>query len=289
MRNIMNEKLLITETNPIKARYYDYKHFTYPWHCHSQFEIAYVEKSSGTCYAGDCIEKYTDGDLILFGENLPHYLKSDDIYYKENTKLRVKGIIIQFEKNFMSYSINHYPQLLQIKEFLKASKRGVMYKRIENGEIKTLLDRIVTDTGFHQIVNLLELLQQLAIYPDKKFLASQQYQPSLPILGGNRIEKIIDYIWKNYTQNISLEDMADKAAMNRSAFCRYFKKQTGKSFVRFVNDIRVGYARKLLMDNDMDIAQIAFDSGFESVNHFNRTFKSITSYTPTEFRYNMLK
>lgn len=289
MRSIMNEELQITEANPIKARYYDYKHFTYPWHCHSQFEIVYVEKGTGICYTGDCMEKYTDGDLIFWGENLPHYLKSDEAYHDENSELRVQGIIIQFERDFMNYSINHYPQLVQIKEFLQASKRGFLFKEITCSAIRPLLTNLATDSGFAQIVNLLELLQRLALYPNKKFLASQHYQPAFPVWADKRIEKIISYIQKNYTQNICLEDIADKAAMNRSSFCRYFKKQTGKSFVQFVNDMRVGLACKLLMDKKLSISQIAFDSGFESVNHFNRIFKSITSYTPTEYQCQMLK
>ena len=289
MKNIMSEQLSITENNPIKARYYDYECFTYPWHYHSQFEIIYVEKSSGLCYAGDCIEKYDDGDLIFLGDNLPHYMRSEEMYNRKDTGLRVKGIIVQFEKDFMSNSINYYPQLLQIKEFLKNSQRGFFFRQLECREILSLLDDLVTNDGFPQIPNLLILLQKMALYPGKKYLASPYYQQSFPVLGDKRIEKIIAYIQSNYTKNISLEDIADKAAMNPSAFCRYFKRQTGKSFIRYVNDMRVGYACKLLMNKKLNISQIAFDAGFESVNHFNRTFKTITSYTPTEYQHNILK
>ena len=55
-RPIINEKLPISESNPIKARYYDYDRFTYPWHFHSQYEIIYVKESHGLCFVGDCIE-----------------------------------------------------------------------------------------------------------------------------------------------------------------------------------------------------------------------------------------
>ena len=122
-RPIINEKLPISESNPIKARYYDYDRFTYPWHFHSQYEIIYVKESHGLCFVGDCIEKFSAGDVILFGTNLPHYMRSNDIYGSENATSRVQGTIIQFEQNFMQYSFDYYPQFLQIKILLEESRR----------------------------------------------------------------------------------------------------------------------------------------------------------------------
>lgn len=75
MRQIINEQLQISESNPIKARYYDYDRFTYPWHFHSQYEIIYVKKSCGRCFVGDCIERFSEGDVVLFGPSLPHYMR----------------------------------------------------------------------------------------------------------------------------------------------------------------------------------------------------------------------
>jgi hypothetical protein len=86
-----------------------------------------VKESVGLCFVGDHIEKYSAGDLILFGPNLPHYMLSEDIYKTGNHELRVKDTIIQFEKKFMSYSIEHYPQFMQIKIFLEKSRRGVFF------------------------------------------------------------------------------------------------------------------------------------------------------------------
>ena len=98
MRTIMNEKLPISSSIPIKARHYDYQHFTYPWHFHSQYERMFVKEGFGQCFVGDTIHQFSDGDLILFGSNLPHYMNSDDSFKKKDSKLRVKGTIIQFEK-----------------------------------------------------------------------------------------------------------------------------------------------------------------------------------------------
>ncbi len=285
MKNIMNEQLPISEHNPIRARYYDYDHFTYPWHFHSQFEIIYVKESFGLCYTGDRIERYESGDLVFLGNDLPHYMRSADIYHTGNKELRVKGTIIQFEKDFMNHSICHYPQLLSIKEFLNRSKRGFLFPRLSCPDMLRMLEEFPTCDGFQQVIGLMVLLQKMASYKNKQYLASPLYHETFPTLGDKRIEKILAFINSNYTNpHLSLEDIVSKAAMNTSAFCRYFKQQVGKSFVRYVSDMRVAYACKLLTLKQVNIFQVAMDCGFGSVSHFNRTFKQITSLTPSQYQ-----
>ena len=172
MRQIINEQLQISESNPIKARYYDYDRFTYPWHFHSQYEIIYVRKGDGRCFVGDCIEQFSDGDMILFGPNLPHYMRSDDAYHCGNPLLRVQGTIVQFEENFMQYSFDHYPQFHQIRLLLKEAKRGVVFHAADNGTVRGRVSAFPELKGFGQITGLLDLLQELSVSVRKKPLAS---------------------------------------------------------------------------------------------------------------------
>ena len=151
MRQIINEQLQISESNPIKARYYDYDRFTYPWHFHSQYEIIYVKKGRGCCFVGDCIEQFADGDVILFGPNLPHYMRSDDEYRCGNPMLRVQGTIVQFEENFMQYSFDHYPQFHQIRLLLEESKRGVLLHTAGSGPVCGMMSGFPGLKGFGQI------------------------------------------------------------------------------------------------------------------------------------------
>ncbi|WP_304408280.1 AraC family ligand binding domain-containing protein, partial [Bacteroides acidifaciens] len=120
MKKIMNEKLAITTSNPVRARSYEYPRFTYPWHFHSEYEIIYVEKGEGDCLVGDSIIPYLEGDLILFGSELPHSMQSppdsgEEADDGEKTELKVKGVNIQFEKDFMHYSISQYSQFIPIR------------------------------------------------------------------------------------------------------------------------------------------------------------------------------
>lgn len=83
MRKIMNEQLPISKSSPLKARFYDYPYFTYPWHFHTEYEVIYVKEGTGMRFVGNNAEKYVDGDIILLGSDLPHYMKSDDVYQKK--------------------------------------------------------------------------------------------------------------------------------------------------------------------------------------------------------------
>lgn len=287
MKTIMNEKLSISESNPIRARHYDYDHFTYPWHFHSEYEIIYVKESTGHRFVGDSIEEYSGGDLILLGSNLPHYMRSSPIYMAENETLRVKGTIIQFEKDFMNHSIANYPQFVQIKNLLEESRRGIHFPYPYSKEIIGQLERIPSANGILQITSLLLLLQEMAVFTEKRLLASPNFHESLSSFGNSRIEKIMSYLNDHYTRNISLKEISSLAAMNPTAFCRYFKENTGKTFMQYITEMRVGYACKLLKAKDMSISHISMECGFDCIIHFNRTFKKLTGFTPSGYKEQM--
>ena len=267
MRQIINEQLQISESNPIKARYYDYDRFTYPWHFHSQYEIIYVKKGRGGCVGGDCREQFADG----------------------NPMLRVQGTIVQFEENFMQDSFDHYPQFHQIRLLLEESKRGVLLHTAGSGPVCGMMSGFPGLKGFGQIAGLLDLLQELSVSVQRKMLASPFYYEKFPAVGNKRIDKIISFINSNYTRSLKLDEIAEMANMNSSAFCRFFKEVTERTFLQYVTDMRIGYACKLLTIGDMEVSQIAVECGFDSISHFNRTFKQLTKLTPTQYRNQIMK
>ncbi len=285
MKTAISEKLHISEGNPIKARYYDYDYFRYPWHFHSQFEIIWVKESFGQGYVGDRIERFGGGDLLLFGSNLPHYMRSDESYMDGVAKGRVRGTIIQFEAEFMSYSIHNYPQLMSIKELLAQSRRGFIFPAVSDPAVVKLVEEFPLQSGFRQIVDLLELLERLAKCGAGRLVASPFFHKEFSVGDDDRIQKILAYINNNYTDpQLGLGDVASKAAMNTSAFCRYFKQRVGKSFVAYVSEMRVAHACKLLTLKRPGISHIAAECGFGSTGNFNRAFKQITSFTPTQYQ-----
>lgn len=286
---LMHEQLSIHEKNPIIARFFNYDRFSFPWHFHSVFEIIYVTESTGQRFVADSMENFYPGDLILLGHNVPHYMRSAPEYETGNDKLRVKGVIIQFEKDFMAHAIQQYTDMMHIKSLLEKSERGIHFPVSGNNEITSYITRLPTLSGLEQIVHLLYLLDKMAVCTDKRILGSTHFSNSLSLFTNNRMEKVLSYITFHYTENISLENTASLVAMNTTAFCRYFKEKSGKTFMEYILELRVGYACQLLLSNSMDISQLSMECGFNTVSHFNRIFKRITNLTPSEYRKQFLK
>lgn len=280
----MHEQLPIDDNHPIIARYYDYKRFTYPWHFHRAYEIIYVREGHGERFVADNIGTFGAGDIILLGSNLPHYMRSAVEYFSENSQKRVKGVIIQFHQDFMAHAINNYIDLKQIKDLLEESKRGILFTPPSNKEIIEEIEGLPLLKGIDRLINLLLILTRMARSKNKDFLGSRQFNNSLPIFADDRLEKVLSYVNYHYTEKINLQEVAAKIPMNATAFCRYFKEKSGKTFIDYILDLRIGYACKLLSDKSMDISQIGIASGFNSITHFNRIFKRKTNMTPTEYK-----
>ena len=171
MRKILNEQLDITDAHPLKARFYDYKNFTYPWHFHSEFEVIYIEKGYGLGMAGDGMTDFSDQQLFLLGSNLPHYLENAPEYDLKE-ELRVNGVIIQFEKDFMQYAFSHYSQFQGINRLLEEAQRGLLFSLSNcTDNIPQIIKRIPQKEGVGQIVEFLQLLDALTHLTPQKVIS----------------------------------------------------------------------------------------------------------------------
>ncbi len=287
MRTIINERLPISKSSPLKARFFDYEHFSYPLHFHSEYEIIYIKEGTGTRFLGNSITKFQAGDILLIGSNLPHFMKSDEAYHLGNVDLRVKGTIIQFEKEFMYYAVNHYPHFMKIKNLFQESQRGIYFAAANFPKLQDLIEKIPLENGLNQLMLFLEILKEMSETENRQTISTTDFVNET-IYDTARIDKIMSFLNKNYTRHISLEEIASFAAMNASAFCRYFKSKTGKSFKNYILDMRIGYACKLLLMEDISISQLSSQCGFETISHFNKTFKKNTGYVPSQYRKTML-
>jgi AraC-like DNA-binding protein len=283
MKNLMNEKLSISETEPMKARFYAYERFTYPWHFHSEYEIIYFEEGKGTRFVGNNIEPFIPGEVLLIGPNLAHYMKSD-----EHQPKGLKGTIIQFSKDFMQNAIGNYSHFAKIKKLLYESRNGVVFSSHSNDNLYAVLNKIPDEKGINQIITLLEILKIMSENEFHKTLSTSE-PTEISVSEHPRFDKVISFLNRNYNREIKLEEIASVAAMNPSAFCRYFRNKTGKTLKNYIAHMRTSYACKLLLTQNMNISQISNECGFETVSYFNKTFKEKTGYTPTEYKYLMLK
>ncbi len=281
---IMHEQIGFSGQPTLKIKWGEIPFFGFPWHYHSEYEILYVLESYGTRFVADSVEPFEAGELVMLGRNLPHYWRNDEKYYKGDPRLVVKRLTIHVPGELFGDYFIHLPEFLSIKKMLERSERGIRFLPPFDREVGALLTELPEFTGFNQLIRFLEILQLMSEVPDFKLLASEAYKPGLHDLSDDRVQKVIRFLTFNYQHHISLGEVASLAGMHPTAFCRFFKEKTGKLFSQYLNELRVGFACKLLMDGNLQISQICFETGFNNLSNFNRTFKTITGLTPTSYQ-----
>lgn len=285
---IMHEQVSFVPRTMLKVKWDDFPHFTFPWHFHSEYEIVFVLKSSGKRFVADNIEPFKEGDITLLGSNLPHFWKSDK-FDESNENMRVNAIVVQFHKDLFREEINSYPEFHRIKELLKKADRGIHFGSPDNEKIGKMLKRLLKLQGLERMLYFIKLMDMMARTENYRILASKGYQIEEHKELNNRLDKIMHFINTNYQRKITQEEVASKIGMSTAAFCRYFKEKTGKGFIFFINEMRIGYACKLLIENHLSISQICYECGFNNLSNFNRMFKRQIGYTPGEYQQQFVK
>ncbi len=259
-------------------------HFAVPWHFHPEIEILFVVKSSGTSYVGDGIHRFTDGEISIIGENVPHWWKSDRKYSDGTDNSGIKALIIQFRKEIFESNFINLPEMAAIGEFLKKSQRGVQFLGKSRKILGDQITKIFQLSGINRITELILLLDMMANTKDYKYHSSIGYSKTVNTYDFYRFNKIHEHIILNFNKPIKLEDVANTVNISPTAFCRYFKKHTGKTFLSFLNEMRIGHACKLMIDGKLPVALASMESGFNNLSHFNAQFKRVMKLTPTEYQ-----
>ena len=247
------------------------------WHFHPEIELVYIEGADGTRHVGDHISSFIGSDLVLIGSNIPH------LNFDYGIKTAYRKTVIQLRPDFLDTSLSNTPELQVIEQLLNLSKYGVVFDGPVKKEIGRRMQELHLRDSFEQFREMLYILQHLALSQDKHVL--HEY-PVLNPYGQKdkiRLEKVFTYIEEHYKESIDLTAMASLCHLTREAFCRYFKRMTRLTFTAFVNNYRIDAAKKLLLQ-DVQIVDVCFECGFESVSYFNRVFKKVTGYSPSAFK-----
>jgi AraC-like DNA-binding protein len=283
IQSIMHEQVLIPGGSPIRVKWDDFLHFKFPWHFHSEIEIVYVIKSSGIRYVADKMEPFTDGDLVLVGSQVPHYWRNDENYLKGNPNYRVNAVVVQFASDFMEKPFKSYPEMSHIHDLIDRAALGIHFSKEFSHSIGDKIKMLYEQQGFMRFMGLLGILDAMARTKNYRLLASPDYHKKPLNVKDQRLEKVLNFINLNYTEKVTLNQLASRFGMNTSAFSRYFKSKTGKSPVQYINEMRISYACKLLQDHSYSISHICFECGFNNLSNFNRFFKEKMKVSPKEY------
>ena len=265
------------------VKFDDLPHFRFPLHFHEELEIIYMIKSFGKKIVGDAVEDFVPGDLSVYGSNLPHFYMSDPSFYSGDPSLRVNAIVIQFPMSYFPESQLLRTEFASVKKLLQGASSGLFFSgesAVTGGEI---IQQIFNSSGMERHLLFVKLVDYLGNCKSR-IIASSDYTNEMKDQHEPRMAKIYKFTTRNYNRKIELEEVASVAGMNVTAFCRYFRQKSGKTFSQFVNEQRISYACKFLMHGSRTIADISDEAGFNNISNFNRQFKNIMGKSPSEYR-----
>jgi AraC-like DNA-binding protein/mannose-6-phosphate isomerase-like protein (cupin superfamily) len=260
--------------NSYVAYRYTTSAFPFLWHYHPEYELTLILEGSGKRMVGDSHEYFFPGDLVLLGPGLPHTWVSE---------MSSAAVVIQFSEIFVA-PILQFPECDRIRQLLARASQGLAFP-MSKSTLPTAIERLPAAKSVSRITALLEVLQGMAgPRVASRALASPNFQPAPGKKTEGRIGKVFQYIHRHSAETVSLGEMAALINLSESAFCKFFKRTTGKTFSDYLSETRIGHACHLLSESDDTISEIAYRSGFESLTYFNRVFLRKKGMRPREFR-----
>jgi len=277
----MYEQIEIGTSQSLKIKKYLIPYIDIPYHHHPEIELVLVIKSSGKVFIRNSQVSFEPGDMFIFGSNAPHLILNDKEYY--NKKLESELIVIQFHHELYKNHLLKIPEFINIQKLFEQSTAGIKFSNIFSTKLYHQIEQLIEYSGierFTQVFSALDKLQNELQYQliDKFAVAYSDIEAV------ERIQKINRFLLQNYNRDILLKEVAEIACLNKSSFCRYFKKHFRKTFTQYLNELRIDYASKLLIEGSFPISRIGYEAGYNNLPYFIRQFNKIVGMTPTQYR-----
>ncbi|WP_299974898.1 AraC family transcriptional regulator [uncultured Pseudoteredinibacter sp.] len=279
----MYEKVLPTPNSSWRFHLYRLDEIPFNWHYHSEYEICLTLNSRGQRFIGDDISNYDNFDLVFLGPNLPHTWHSKELLHElgEQHFTFVAQLPMQWLENFAG----SMPELDSLGDLLQRSARGVEFSRATAVKCANLFYKMVDADPMSRFVMLFQILELLISDKNASTIASvgQDLRTGYDS-SSSKAERIINYIFEHYTENLKAAQLAEFAHMSTNHFHRFIKQRTEKTFTELVTQLRIGKACSLLVNSSLPIANISERCGFNNISNFNRRFYQEKSLTPSAFR-----
>ena len=253
------------------------------YHSHPEFELEFVKKGSGVHVIGGITETCVEGEIFLIPGNLPHSWFWDNSAPDREDQQRIEEYTVQFQPQFIRKLMVHFPEMEECAIFYNQLTHAIEIKGETAESIRQLLIGMQQQSPAHRLLSFLYILTEISTCKDVRIISLAPTEWSTP-RRAERIDKVYKFILENYTRPVSLDEIADVACMNKSAFCIFFKKMTGKTFANLMNEYRVNKACLLLTNSSLSVNEICFACGFNDVSHFTKVFKQLKGCPPGKYR-----
>ena len=267
-----------------RVKHVDKSYLDSHFHFHDACEMVLIEEGYGKRIVGDHVDDFEENDLVLMGPNLPHIWQNDNIFFQQHRHLRVKATVLYFAPAMVLNLVTGMEAEQQITELITKAGRGMRIKGDTHQQLLTQIKAVTVAEGLKKISLFLEMIDLLSHSADYDYLASDSYKNAFTTKDAGRFNDVYQHMITHFHREITLDEIAGVARMSSTAFCRYFKTRTQKSFVQFLQEIRISHACKLLRQSEYSILEIAFESGYNNLVNFNKCFRNITTMSPSDYR-----
>jgi len=253
------------------------------WHYHPEVELIYFIEGKTNGVIGDGFQHFDEGDLVILGANFPHVIQENKAFVKEHPDCKPFGLIIQFTEDFLGPDFMRKPELQSANMLLKKAQRGLYFKKAAVDKVKDSLLQMHKLNETRKLFTLLDVLETLAESDAYDYMTHKNYGYD-HTQDEERMRRINEYVYEHFSEKITIKEIASIANMTETSFCRYFKTRTLKNFTRFLNEIRISYACRLLSNTNYNVTAVCFESGFNELSYFTRQFKKIMKLAPQEYQ-----
>lgn len=250
-------------------------------HFHPEYELTSVLHGRGKRIVGGQADYFEAGDLVLLNADIPHCWMYET--KKTENEIEVENLVIQFN-TILIKNFGRFPEFRHIKKMFDGMKSGFVIKNSTLKYVQNQMLSMASENEFERLISLFNILNAMSVSNDLLPIDGFMNPVRMSVDDMARFQKAYSYIIANYKKNITLSEISEEVAMSETAFCRFFKKISRKTFVEFLSDYRIDAACKLLRETDKPIWDIGFSCGFMDTPHFNRTFKSKKGISPLKYR-----
>lgn len=273
-------KIPRSQGEPIMLQHDREPHIYNTLHQHPELQLMLIKESSGTAVIGGYIGEFHPGDVFVIGSNVPHVFRNDEAYYQGDAGLRAEVVYVFLDDSLPKSFILNFAE---VEEMFTMARQGIRLKGGLREEVAGNIEGLLGVSGLDKLIAVLTILSKIIKSESREFLNKEIVHQRIDENDGARLNNVIQYTFEHYGEKITLDQVSEVANMVPSAFCRFFKQRTRKTYFDFLNEIRIRKACNLLLDKDLTIVEICFQSGFNNLSYFNRKFKEMTGYSPLKY------
>jgi AraC-like DNA-binding protein len=274
---VLIQKLPIDNDRSFVAQTFRTPNFEVGWHRHPEVEIILFTEGMGLSFVGNHVGEFEAGDIYLLGSNLPHS------FQKRAPGVIASAIVVQFLENFWGDQYLKLPECNQIRKLLDQAGFGLKIENDCKHQLSPIIKELETAQGFRRVLLLGMCLDMIASSGSYREVATLAIKP-----GNQKEQEMLDRIFRytagHFQNPITLNEIAGIACLTVPAFCNYFKKRTKKTYIDFLNEVRISHACTLLQETKKNMLEIGGECGYTTIANFHKQFRKIKKISPLQYR-----